>query len=336
MDENAYILDILSGLGLAINEKNNSEIIINYPIKFDKKSMEFTIDLEYKISIQPLGTFLTDFLNADFEKYNDFFEFFIKYSLSLLDYKKFEKTFKNNICSEENFNNFVGNLFNKNRNMCLKLQEQVDMVLDYCLNNPNKKAINFSPIERLYVLRRISPHLTILNEHKAAYYSTNLFSSYPGNNEKQIYDFLSKRKNKVVEYDLILPHDIPAILYKSLCSILKGNVYLKVCKNCTRYFIASNKALNYCENIAPNETKKTCRDIGRKNVFENSKESDPTLALYYKIYNRKSMMKSRNKDISKYNTDFNKFKETGKKKLSQYKKGKLSSEEFKNWINKNS
>lgn len=37
MDENTYILDILSGLGLALNEKNNSEIIINYPIFFDKK-----------------------------------------------------------------------------------------------------------------------------------------------------------------------------------------------------------------------------------------------------------------------------------------------------------
>lgn len=37
MDENAYIQDIIAGLGLALNEKNNSEIIINYPIKFDKK-----------------------------------------------------------------------------------------------------------------------------------------------------------------------------------------------------------------------------------------------------------------------------------------------------------
>lgn len=37
MEENTYILDILSGLGLALNEKNNSEIIINYPIIFDKK-----------------------------------------------------------------------------------------------------------------------------------------------------------------------------------------------------------------------------------------------------------------------------------------------------------
>lgn len=28
MDENTYILDILSGLGLALNEKNNSEMVL--------------------------------------------------------------------------------------------------------------------------------------------------------------------------------------------------------------------------------------------------------------------------------------------------------------------
>ena len=37
MEENAYIAEILSGLGLAINEKKCSEIIVNYPIIFDKK-----------------------------------------------------------------------------------------------------------------------------------------------------------------------------------------------------------------------------------------------------------------------------------------------------------
>lgn len=47
------------------------------------------------------------------------------------------------------------------------------------------------------------------------------------------------------------------------------------------------------------------------------------------------MMKSRNSDIIKYITDFDKFKETGKKKVSQYKNGKLSPDDFKRWIEKN-
>ena len=336
MEENAYIADILSGLGLAINEKNNSEIVINYPINFNKKTMKFVIDANYKITIQQLGYFLADFLNANFNEYNDFLEFFTKYSLSLLNYAKLKKVFKDGFCNETDFQNFISDLHIKNKNLLNKLQEQTDMILDYCLVNPNNKAKNYSPIERLYVLRRISPTLTVLNENKSAYYSTHLFSSYPGATEKDIYDFLSKKNNKVIEYDLILPYDISSIIYKSICSILKGNVYLKSCKNCGRYFIATNKAYNYCDNIAPGETTKTCRNIGRKSTFQNNNENDAILKLYYKVYNRKSMMKSRNPDILKYVNDFNKFKEIGKKKVSQYKKNKLSAEDFKNWIKKNS
>ncbi|MCI8999638.1 MAG: hypothetical protein HFJ26_01575 [Clostridia bacterium] len=336
MEENTYILDILSGLGLAINEKNNSEIVINYPINFDKKTMKFVIDSNYKITFQELGCFLADFLNTDFNEYNDFLNFFTKYSLSLLNYNRLRKVFKNEYCTEENFKDFVLDLQTKNKNLLNKLQEQTDMILDYCLLNPSKKAKEYKPIERFYVLRRISPNLTILNENKSAYYSINLFSSYPGTTEKDIYSFLHKKKNAVIEYDLILPYNISSILYKSICSILKQNVYLKSCKNCNKYFVGTNKAYNYCENIAPGETFKTCRDIGRKAAFENAKSSDPLLERYYKIYSRKSMMKSRNPDILKYVNDFNKFKEIGKRKVAQYKSGTLSLDDFKKWIEKNS
>lgn len=335
MEENSYIQSIISGLGLAINEKNNTEFIINYPINYDKKNMKFTISSKYKIISQSLGTFLADFLNTDFEKYDEFFNFFIKYSLSVLNYNKLIKTFKNGYCLENKFNDFVLSLQNRNKNQLKKLQEQTDMILDYCLLSPNKRALGFEPIERLYVLTRTSPILNLLTENKSSYYSTILFSSYPGKSEKEIYDFISKKKNKILEYDLILPYDISSILYKSITNVLKGNVYLKICKNCNQYFIATNKAYNYCDNIAPGETK-TCRTIGRRISFKNAKENDSVLDFYYKVYNRKSTMKSRNPDIEKYSTDFVKYKETGKKKVSQYKNGKLDAESFKNWIKKNS
>lgn len=336
MDENEYISDILDGLGFAINEKNHSEIIINYPIKFNKKSMEFYLSSDYKINMQPIATFLSDFLNCNFDEYKEFLNFFCKYSLSLLDYKKLVKLFKNNTCSDKDFEQFILNLLDKNKIHYKKLQEQTDAILDYCLLTPNKKALEFKPIERLYVLRRISSTLTLLNESKSAYYSVNLFSSYPGETEKQIYEFLSKKKNEVTELALILPYDISAILYKSICSILKEEVYLKVCKNCNKYFIATNKSLNYCSNLAPNGNKKTCKEIGRRISFQNSKNNDPVLSLYYQVYSRKSMMKSRNPDIEQYSNSFNKFKEAGKKKLNKYKQGEISSEDLKKWIQKNS
>ena len=336
MEENDYILNILSGLGLAINEKNNIEIVINYPIFFNKKNMKYEISSDYKINIQPIGSFLSDFLNTDFDNYNDFLNLFNKYSLSLIKHTTFRKIFNCINYSETDFKNKMLNLLIKNKNNYLKLQNQTDMILDYCLLNPNAKAIKFKPIERLYVLRRISPNLILLHENRSTYYSINLFSSYPGKYEKEIYDFLSKRNNEVIDFDLILPNDISSILYKSICSILKQEVYLKKCKNCGKYFIATNKSYNYCDNIAPNQGKKTCRDIGRKNVFENNKNSDPIIVSYYKLYNRKAMMKLRYADIPKYVYDFDKFKRIGKKKLDRYKTKQITPEDFKKWIEKNS
>jgi len=333
MEENTYIQEILNSLGLAIDEKNNSEIIINYPIIFVKKSMKYELEKNYKITVQALGSFLVDFLNTDFSNYDDFFNFFIKYSLSLLTFEKIQKLFNDTAISTNELKNFIESIWNKNHSTLTKLQEQVDMALDYCLINPIKKALSFTPIQRLYVLKRISPDLTFLTSSKAAYYKVHLFSSYPGDSENEIYKFLGMKKNTVEELNLILPYDISSILFDSLIAVLNDKVHLKICKNCNKYFIAKNKSTDYCNNVIDG-TNKTCQEIGRLKVFYKQKNNDPALALYYKVYSRKSMMKSRNPDISKYVEQFENYKTIGKKKLEKYKNGQISSEEFMKWITK--
>lgn len=335
MQENTYILDILSNLGLAINEENNSEIIINFPIKFDKKNKKYSISKDYNTSTQPLGTFLSDFLNIEFDKENDFYDFFLKYSLSIIEYKKLKTIFVNGECDEENFKTFILDLQNNNLKQLSKLQEQIDKILDYCLINPNKVSAQFSPLERFLVLRLIDTHITLLDENKSYYYTINLVSDYPGETEKEIYNFLSDKKNNITTFDLILPTNLSAIIYKSLLSVFKEKIILKNCKNCGKYFITQNKIINYCSNIAPGETKKTCKSIGRKNSFTTSIENDPLLSLYYKLYHKKSAMKRRYPDIEKYVKDFNNYKKQGKIKLDKYKNNQIESSEFEKWLNKN-
>ena len=46
-------------------------------------------------------------------------------------------------------------------------------------------------------------------------------------------------------------------------------------------------------------------------------------------------MSNRNPDLKNYIEDYEYFKTFGKKKLEKYKAGKITSEEFINWINKN-
>lgn len=261
MRKYTYILELIKGLGFAFDSQNNNEIIVNCPINYDKNNIKFMINSSYNIVCQKVGTFLADFLNTNFEDLSDFSNFFIKYSLSLLNFKKLEKLFNNGSCSTNEFKNFIANLQLKNYKDYIKIQKQTDMILDYCLLDPSNRTKKFTPIQRLYVLRRISPSLSVLNDNKAEYYSVNLFSSNLVKTEKEIYKFLSNKKNKVIECNLILPYNISSIIYQSLLHILKGKVYLKICKNCGKYFIAEHKSIDYCNNIIEGETTKTCRDI---------------------------------------------------------------------------
>lgn len=63
--------------------------------------------------------------------------------------------------------------------------------LGFAINNKNNSKIilNYS----------------IKNENKSLYYSINPFSDFPGEAEKEIYNFLANKKIKVNEYNLMIP-----------------------------------------------------------------------------------------------------------------------------------
>ena len=167
MNRNEYISSVISNIGFAIDEKKHSEIIVNYRIKLDKKNMKFHIENTYNFLQQPIGSFLADYLNVDFDNFNSFYEFFIKYPLPMFGYDRLMKQFGNNSITTKELEKILNKNLELNKSKFKKLQTQLDMIIDYCLVNPTKKASNFSPIERLYVLRNIDETLTILYENKA-------------------------------------------------------------------------------------------------------------------------------------------------------------------------
>lgn len=50
------------------------------------------------------------------------------------------------------------------------------------------------------------------------------------------------------------------LLFLELYFILQEKTYLKKCKNCGKYFLTTNSAVIYCDNIFSDD--KTCREIG--------------------------------------------------------------------------
>ena len=333
MEEYAHIQTIFNYIGISVDKKNHNEIVVNYPVFYTKKNKEYSIK-GYETITRPFGTFFADFINCDFTLETDFNNFFKKYSLSLLDLEKFKRIFKNNVCSEETYNRFVKKLMEDNLKKLLKLQEQIDMILDYCLINPAPKVSKLSPIERLYVLERTNETFTIFNAKKIEFINIHYFSKDAGNSEKDVIENLIKKKTSIGSIDLLIPHSIESILYIQLCDILKEDISFKSCKNCDRYFVAENKRIEYCNELAP-DSNKTCREIGRKKKYYDNIKNDKALDLYNKVYYRKAQMSNRNPDLKNYIEDYEYFKTFGKKKLEKYKAGKITSEEFINWINKN-
>ena len=55
------------------------------------------------------------------------------------------------------------------------------------------------------------------------------------------------------------------LLFLELYFILQEKTYLKKCKNCGKYFLTTNSAVIYCDNVF--EDNKTCREIGASKVF---------------------------------------------------------------------
>ena len=87
-------------------------------------------------------------------------------------------------------------------------------------------------------------------------------------------------------------------------AILHGNAP-RQCRLCGGWFLhkQGDRAI-YCERIAPGETKKTCREMGARTVFEKKIQDEDTWKLYKRAY---------------------------KKYYARYMKGNMSQAEFKAW-----
>ena len=111
--------------------------------------------------------------------------------------------------------------------------------------------------------------------------------------------------------------------------LAKGNASRR-CHNCGRYFLlTSGHNVCFCNNIAPGETKRTCRKVGAHRKEAQGKENHtPAQKEYDKTYNRLKARKQRGK-ISK--DEWNSAVAKAQDLLERSERGELSDEELK-WL----
>ena len=327
-----YLSSVFKHIGILINNDLKQEIIYYFPLVFSEKSSKYMFKTSYVVLKQPLGTFFIDFINADFDNIEEFKEFFLKYSFSILD-KNYTKLFKDKEYLEYEINELLNKIYDKKVSNLKKIQGQVDEILDYTIIHPRRK--DFTPIDRLLVLQTVHENLTLLRNNNIEALTFYKLNNVPISNktENELYDLIKANEHRVEKITVSIPTSIESLIYFSLLNVLENNLILKVCKNCNNYFFANNSKTEYCNNIAP-YSDKPCIEIGRNHSFMKGLNEDDLLERYHKIYHRKATLARRNPDIKEYVKSFDNYKKFGKIKLADYKSKSISKEEFKIWLDK--
>ena len=159
--------------------------------------------------------------------------------------------------------------------------------------------------------------------------------------EKRILEILDifKENNKIIylnEYEICNLNDVLVIYFYYFTQ--GKNIYIRKCANCGKYFIPAIRCdSKYCTNISPDNPLKTCREIGAKNFYKEKQNSDPIKKEYFKTKATLSKRISRcNKDdtkkLNKLQKSLEQFVSNYEKQNKKYKAGKLSQQEFIDWI----
>lgn len=75
--------------------------------------------------------------------------------------------------------------------------------------------------------------------------------------------------------------------YVELCKAIQVGNAPRQCRLCNRWFLhVQGEKYLYCENVAPGETEKTCREVGARASFEQKIRSDNVWKFYKRAYKK--------------------------------------------------
>lgn len=95
---------------------------------------------------------------------------------------------------------------------------------------------------------------------------------------------------------------------------ISQNIPLRKCKNCNCYFIASNRKAMYCEQISPQNPKKSCKTL-RTKLNKKQTEQKQEIERLYDVFSAMCSNR-RKKDEEKYSNIWSNFKKEYKEKYN--------------------
>ena len=325
-----------------MEEKNKIEVYINEQTKEEQITIPMldyaTNDegyMEYatKIFEQPIqiGEVLLDFIQKDLKE-NSYMIFRFYGFQTLLTKEEINNLLTTKINDSDSIKRKMEQLYIKYMDEFVDYKKQIIDIIEFCLFNEDTKMKNLTPLERLVIFTSTKDikKYTILKYNNFKQ-SIKLNKDMSRMKEEQIINTLQDKDNNRYGIQEIYEIDnFYNLLFLELYFILQERTYLKKCKNCGKYFLTTNSAVIYCNNVY--EANKTCREIGASKVFSKNLEKDEAYSLYRKVYKKKQAL-AKMKGGS-FEIEYNMFKYKGKDKKNAYKLKEITKKEFIDWLKK--
>lgn len=362
--------DSFNEIFLSLIDKNVPPIPENLLFIRNIKKVDLDLILNYEYRKMVLGDNLIEFLNLEFNNFNDFFKFFCTFFFIYLDrvpeeqlnkiFKEFDKNVINigsnkpiHIANKELLKQCAESFYESEKDSLIKIQLLFRNFVDYIFNNNREKRLNkLSNSQRFYIFQNITKDLKEISEDYICDYSLNfsftdenfmneLFGkikqgiSNPLSNENFLINTITKNDpngEKIVgnKYDF-KTNNLFTYFYIILYHIVLNDIdYIKKCQVCGKYFFSDKNTTLYCNGNYSDGI--TCKEYGIKTSQKRKENEEPVYGKYRQIYAKKAMAVKRNPDIECYKTNYEKWKKEAKEFISDIKSGKKSYDEFDRWL----
>ena len=362
--------DSFNEIFLSFIDKNVPPIPENLLFVRNIEKVDLDLILNYEYKKMALGDNLIEFLNLEFNNFNDFFKFFCTFFFIYLAnipqeqlskiFKGFDKNIINigtnkpiHIANKELLKQCAESFYESEKDSLIKIQLLFRNFVDYIFNNNREKRLNkLSNSQRFYIFQNITKDLKEISEDYICDYSLNfsftdenfmneLFGkikqgiSNPLSNENFLINTITKNDpngEKIVgnKYDF-KTNNLFTYFYIILYHIVLNDIdYIKKCQVCGKYFFSDKNTTLYCNGNYSDGI--TCKEYGIKTSQKRKENEEPVYGKYRQIYAKKAMAVKRNPDIECYKTNYEKWKKEAKEFISDIKSGKKSYDEFDRWL----
>lgn len=291
---------------------------------------------------------LLDFISYDFNVFNDYLLFFINffdYFIDKLDNKDIKYIELDTLYHVNEIIEIARKYYDKEKDNLIYYQSIFRKCINFVYGIDNPYDMKYLTHKQIFFLYNQLYQDTFV-EFKQDFHSTDLldyqYNDFPIKKElAKFYDInalvsaiekVDPTGRKLHSLQQFETSNLFTSFYITLFNVVAVNkMHIKICGNCGRYFITHKETVSYCDRIIDKDL--TCKDVGNKEYQKRKLENDPIYDRYRKIGSKKQLRRDRNPEIEMYKKDLEQYRKTGKQMYKDFCSGKITHEEFEEWVN---